>query len=118
MGQRLGSSADLLEKGPAILFRVIKEDQIYPGFAIRINSQAKAYLNVCAHVGLRLNRDRNTLFNREGNYLYCYSHGATFDPESGLCIQGPCKGLSLIPLQISEVDGNLILDDKVYEFYE
>lgn len=118
MGQCLGLSASLLEKGPGILFRVINEGQIYPGFVIRVNRQIRAYLNVCAHVGLRLNGDKNTLFSRDGKYLYCLSHGATFEPESGLCIQGPCKGLSLIHLKIIEVDGKLILDDKVYKYYE
>lgn len=118
MGHSLGLAADLPEKGPGFLFRVIKEGQIYPGFIIRVNFQARAYLNVCAHVGLRLNGEKNSLFSRDGNYLYCHSHGATYDPETGLCIQGPCKGLSLIPLKITDINGKLFLDDEVYEYYE
>lgn len=118
MAHCLGLASDLQEKGPGIIFRVIKEGRIFPGLMIRVNQQAKAYLNVCAHAGLRLNGDKNTFFSRDGNYLYCYSHGATYDPDTGLCIQGPCKGLSLIPLESSERDGKLYLEDKVYEYYE
>ena len=118
MGHCLGLAGDLVEKGPAILFRVIKDGQIYPGFVIRFNGLAKAYLNVCAHVGLRLNRGENNLFSRNGEHLYCRAHGAVYDPDTGRCLQGPCKGLSLIPLQLKENDGKLLLDDEVYQYYE
>ncbi|NIB38711.1 Rieske 2Fe-2S domain-containing protein [Pseudomaricurvus alkylphenolicus] len=114
----VGVSSDLQEKGPGILFRVIKEGTIYHALMIRINQQAKAYLNVCAHAALRLNGDRNTFFSRDGNYLYCHAHGATYEPETGLCIRGPCEGLSLIPLTSSERDGRLYLEDETYQYYE
>jgi len=113
----LGLASDLQEKGPGITFRVIKEGTIYPALIIRINQQARAYLNVCAHVGLRLNGDKNTFFNRDGSFLYCNAHGATYDPESGLCVRGPCKDLSLIPLDIEQNEGKLYLVDANYAYY-
>jgi len=118
MDHYLGLAADVPEKGPATFFRVIKDGQIYPGFVTRVNDQVKAYLNVCAHVGLRLNGEKNNLFSRDGNYLYCHAHGAIYEPDTGLCLQGPCKGLSLISLRLKEINGKLFLDDEVYEFYE
>jgi nitrite reductase/ring-hydroxylating ferredoxin subunit len=32
------------------------------------------------------------------------THGALYEPDSGLCLEGPCKGLSLyrLPVKVDE----------------
>ena len=57
-------------------------------------------------------------FHRDGDYLYCHNHGAIYNPESGLCIRGPCRGLSLIPLAVQVSGGKLFLVDEVYQSYD
>ena len=41
--------------------------------------------------------------------LTCKAHGATFRPDDGLCVSGPCKGAKLTALPVSscEVSGGL-----------
>tara|TARA_B110001469_G_C9578983_1_gene287147 strand:+ start:325 stop:660 length:336 start_codon:yes stop_codon:yes gene_type:complete len=109
---------DLPSQGSAIQFRVIKDERLYPGFVIRVEEQAKGYLNVCPHMGLRLNGSSGNLLSREGTYIYCYSHGATFEPDSGLCVRGPCEGLSLIPIAIEQDNEKIFLVDEIYTFYD
>jgi nitrite reductase/ring-hydroxylating ferredoxin subunit len=118
MTSLLGLSTDLEERGPGLMFRVNKSGRIYPALAIRYEGKTQAYLNVCAHQGLRLNRDKNLFFNRDGNLLKCMSHGAMFEPDSGLCSWRPCEGLSLIPLQVIEEDENILFQDEDYELIE
>ena len=114
----LGLAADIEERGPGLMFHVNKGGRIYPALVIRYEGKIRAYLNVCAHQGLRLNRDKNIFFNRDGNLLKCMSHGAMFEPDSGVCSWGPCEGLSLIALQVSEEDENIYYRDKDYDLIE
>ena len=118
MTSLLGLSADLEERGPGLMFRVSKDGRLYPALAIRYGGKIRAYLNVCAHQGLRLNRDKNLFFNRDGNLLKCMSHGAMFEPDTGVCSWGPCEGLSLIALNVVEDDENIFFQDEEYDLVE
>ena len=42
-------------------------------------------------------RDRN-------KFIICATHGAIYQPETGLCVGGPCKGkkLTTMPFEIEE----------------
>ena len=111
MTSQLGLSSDLTERGHGLMFRVSNGEKIYPAFAIRYEGIARACLNDCAHVGLRLNRDSNILFNQNGNLLQCMSHGAVYAPDSGLCTWGPCEGMNLIGLTVVEQDEKYNLVD-------
>jgi nitrite reductase/ring-hydroxylating ferredoxin subunit len=50
-------------------------------------------------------------FDDSGLYLICSTHGATYEPHTGFCVGGPCKGKSLQRLEIEERDGNIFLKD-------
>ncbi len=67
----------------------------------------EAYLNSCPHAGTPLNLVGDTFTNLAGNMLLCRTHGAMFDPNSGLCLSGPCKGQWLPKIAISDQDGNI-----------
>jgi nitrite reductase/ring-hydroxylating ferredoxin subunit len=41
--------------------------------------------------------------------LVCATHGATYEPATGHCIMGPCKGSHLIAAQVEERDGSVYL---------
>lgn len=50
----------------------------------------------------------SSLFTVDGQYLMCKSHGAVFDPSSGICVAGPCQGQALVPLETRVMeDGSL-----------
>lgn len=112
-------SSETLRKGEtAFSFNVAKDGRIWPAFIIRFEGKVLAYLNVCAHAALRLDGGRGQFFSRDGKSLVCVSHGAVYQPDTGLCISGPCRGLSLIPLRIAEIDGDIYYDDCDYEYCE
>jgi nitrite reductase/ring-hydroxylating ferredoxin subunit len=65
-------------------------------FVCRFGKEYHAYVNECPHHHQRLDWEKNNFF--EPNYLkvlMCGKHGAQFDPETGVCISGPCKGARL-----------------------
>ena len=61
---------------------------------IRRGEQAYAYRNVCPHAGRLLNWAPGRFLFDKGR-LVCAAHGAVFEVETGLCVDGPCRGSSL-----------------------
>ena len=47
------------------------------------------------------------IFTNQGDALMCQTHGAVYEPDTGLCTRGPCVGASLFPLEVTEEDGVL-----------
>jgi len=69
------------------------------GFVIRRGDAVYAYRNVCPHAGHPLNWKPDAFLTRDRTRIMCSVHGAIFEPETGLCIGGPCPGRSLTPLR-------------------
>ena len=100
----LCSSNDLQERGVAVPFDVLHAGQTCRGFAVRFNGQVVAYLNRCTHVAMEMDWKPNRFFDDTGRWLLCATHGATYEPSSGACAGGPCRGgLNAIP--VMERDG-------------
>lgn len=114
----VGSSGDLANSGSAITFRVRKQNRIFPAFVVRFEGKVRAFLNVCPHAGLRLNRDSPEVFHSVEKYLFCTAHGAGFDPKTGACVVGPSVGLSLIKLNVREAEGVIVLQEEEYQLYD
>ena len=49
----------------------------------------------------------NRFFDAAGAYLVCGTHGATYEPHTGLCVAGPCVGEVLRALPVSVEDGGI-----------
>ncbi len=71
------------------------------------NGAIYAYVNACPHQHTPLETFPGKFFDAEGNLLVCSTHGARFEPESGLCVSGPCEGKSLTKISLTERDGGL-----------
>jgi nitrite reductase/ring-hydroxylating ferredoxin subunit len=39
--------------------------------------------------------------------LICATHGALYEPDSGVCIDGPCRGTRLAPVAMNERGGGI-----------
>jgi nitrite reductase/ring-hydroxylating ferredoxin subunit len=39
----------------------------------------------------------------------CDKHGALFEVDTGLCLDGPCEGKGLSPLSLQVVDGSICI---------
>lgn len=103
------ASSDLEEGGKGVRFNVTRHGREEPAFVVRYDGVPRAFLNRCAHVPVELDWQTSDFFDLQGLYLVCAYHGAAYDPVGGLCIGGPCKGRSLIPLTVSESDGRIFL---------
>jgi len=104
------ASDALAEKGRGVRFEMHVESGVMAhAFAVRYGGKVYAYLNRCAHVGIELDWNAGEFFDESGLYLICATHGATYRPDSGECIAGPCRGRRLQQLEIEERDGGIFL---------
>lgn len=107
---RVICASDALENGGAgVRFVTDTEDGPQPAFAVRFSGKVYAYINRCAHVPVELDWTDGAFFDYSKLYLICATHGATYLPENGVCVQGPCRGKRLTPLAVEERDGQILL---------
>lgn len=102
--QALCNSADLRDGGRAVPFDVVHAGQTCRAFAIRYQGQAHAYLNRCSHVAMEMDWQPDRFFDDTGRWLVCATHGATYEPATGACRGGPCRG-GLIKIDLVEQGG-------------
>ena len=100
----LCASADLVNSGAAVPFEVVYGGQTCRAFAVRYQGEVHAYLNRCAHVAMEMDFQPNQFFDRSGDWLICATHGALYQPQTGQCRGGPCRG-GLVKIALSERDG-------------
>ena len=81
------------------------------GFAVRFDGEPRAFVNRCPHLGVELDWEPGEFFEETGLYLVCSTHGAIFEPSTGLCVAGPCRGARLEAIAIEERDGLVQLID-------
>ena len=106
-------SAALPERGTGIRFTIAAAGGEEKGFAVRHGGTVCAYVNRCPHLGTELDWQPGEFFELTGLYLVCSTHGALFEPRTGYCVAGPCRGASLEPLEVRERDGRVfLLNDK------
>jgi nitrite reductase/ring-hydroxylating ferredoxin subunit len=88
-------------------FLVGSGDWPFRGVVIRLDGRLYAYANICPHKLHPLNAADDGFFVHGERLLRCASHQALFDPESGLCVAGPCAGQRLAALACGR-DGELV----------
>ncbi len=106
--QRICDSTELAELGNATLFRT---PDGRAALAVRWQGAPRAYLNDCAHAGGPLDFE-GQVFERSGRYLMCARHGAIYEPDTGRCVGGPCRGARLVALAVEERDGAVWLREQ------
>lgn len=101
----------LVDGGLAVRFEITLAEppRTLPGFAIAFDGAHYAYVNSCPHRGTELDWQPGEVFDESGLYLVCATHGASFEPTSGLCVGGPCHGDRLRPLAIKVVGNDVVL---------
>jgi len=100
--------ADLGDPGAREFF-VGEGDWPFRGFLVQVNGRLRAYANVCPHKGHPLNLADDEFLVPGQALLRCASHGALFEPESGLCVFGPCAGRSLTALECWVENGEVLV---------
>lgn len=100
----LCNTSDLVDGGLAVPFDVVYGGQTCRAFAIRYLGRSHAYLNRCTHVAMELDYQANHFFDTTGHWLICATHGALYEPQTGACRGGPCRG-GLVKIDLTERDG-------------
>ena len=105
--QALCASADLEERGKAVVFDVLLWGQPARAFALRFDGRVVAYMNRCAHVPTELDWNPGDFLDAERRTIVCSVHGAQYAPATGHCLGGPCGRGRLMPIALREADGQV-----------
>jgi len=105
--QALCASADLQERGDAVMFEVLADGKPVSAIAVRYNTVAVAYLNRCAHLPAEMDWQPGQFWDMDKRFIVCAMHGALYDPPRGLCVMGPCRGAHLTSIPLSESEGRV-----------
>jgi nitrite reductase/ring-hydroxylating ferredoxin subunit len=86
------------------------EGKPFPIFVVRTLADSYVgYVNTCPHQGTWLNIGSGEFFADDRKLLKCGRHGAAFEIETGVCVDGPCKEKSLEPIALAVIDGEVCL---------
>ena len=105
------AAVDEVEEGKTLKFSFKRMERPMEGFVGRFNGTLFAYENTCRHIPISLDYGDNRFFTNQGDALMCQTHGAVYEPDTGLCTRGPCAGASLCPLAVVEEDGVLWFEE-------
>ena len=98
-----------LAHGAVMKFWLICEKYRIDCFLLNDGGSYHAYINRCRHMATPLDFVRNQFHTDEQRHLICMMHGAIYEPHSGLCVDGPCKGLSLYRLPVLVEQGEILV---------
>ena len=103
--QPLCPSADLAERGRAMVFDVLLWGQPARAFVLRHDGVLRGYINRCAHVPVEMDWQPGEFLDADKRFIVCSIHGASYEPAQGRCVGGPCGRSKLIALDVAEQGG-------------
>lgn len=106
-GLPLCAGTELQEAGRAWVWDVLQYGRPARAFALRFDGVVRAYLNRCLHVPVEMDWQPGEFFDIEKRFILCSIHGASYAPENGRCVGGPCGRGSLTPVAVAERDGQV-----------
>lgn len=110
LGARVIAQVDELQPGTVKKFWLICQKYRVDGFLVNDHGRFYAYVNRCRHMTTPLDFVRDQFLSEDGRHLMCYTHGALYEPATGLCVAGPCKGESLYRLPVRVDQGEVLVD--------
>ena len=112
----IGLVQDMQEGGKGLRFDVLNSrGESIPAFAVMFDYQYFAYLNKCGHIAVQLDYMPGEFFSDDGQTLICATHGAEYAPDTGACLGGPCYGIGLETLKITQHEDKLYLQGEDYK---
>lgn len=106
-GLPLCAGAELAERGRALLFDVMLWGRPARAFVLRFEGRPVAYVNRCAHVPTEMDWLPGEFLDAGREFIVCAVHGALYEPDSGRCVGGPCRGARLIAVPVREIDAQV-----------
>jgi len=104
------AKVDEVAPGSVKKFWLICQKYRVDAFLINHGGNFFAYVNRCRHMTTPLDFIRDEFLSEDRRYLMCYTHGALYEPNTGLCVAGPCKGESLFPLPLRVDRGEVLVN--------
>lgn len=77
-------------------------------FVVKVDGKIRAYRNRCPHQQAYLEYRKDHFLSADRRQIVCHAHNARFDPESGRCVSGPCRGKFLEPIAV-KVEGEMLV---------
>jgi nitrite reductase/ring-hydroxylating ferredoxin subunit len=103
------ADATTIAPGQSAVFRLARGDRTISAFLVNYRGAYYAWVNRCPHAGTPLDAWPNEFFSEDGRHLVCSTHGAVFDPATGVCVEGPCPGARLEPLAVARAGDDLVV---------
>ena len=100
--ERAVSTASELAEGQTVKFSFQENGDRREGFVIRHRGRVFAYRNECRHIPMTMDWVENRFLSRDRCYIQCATHGALYQIDTGLCIDGPPAGERLRSLEVVE----------------
>ncbi|HFC30974.1 MAG TPA: Rieske (2Fe-2S) protein [Oceanospirillales bacterium] len=88
-------------------FSLQSETGLVSVMLIRKAGEYKAYINACPHQGRRMDYSSGQFLLTETGNIICPAHGAEFKADTGLCVNGPCLGQSLVSAFVQTDEKNI-----------
>jgi len=107
-GRKLIARVGELAPGATKKFIIKPGGHEVEAFLVNFDGGLYAYVNRCRHIPLTLDWVDNRFFTEDGRHIICANHGATYVPNTGECVWGPCLGASLQPVALE------IAQEKIY----
>ena len=79
----------------------------WPIVLVRKDKHIYGYVNRCPHQHIPLDFEPKQFLDSSMSHLLCGKHGAQFDIPTGHCIDGPCRGERLEPIDLIIDEGDL-----------
>ena len=105
--QHLCAGEQLAERGTALLFDVLQYGAPARAFALRFDGRVVAYLNRCLHVPTEMDWQPGEFLDGDREFIICSIHGASYAPQTGRCVGGPCGRGKLTGIQVIEREGQV-----------
>lgn len=111
MTKRLCALADLADPG-SLAVNMEQSGLPWDLCVVRKNDQVFAYINHCPHAGSPLDWVPGEFLSVDKAHIQCATHHALFEIESGKCVNGPCVGDRLKPVDIEIVGDEVFFKAK------
>ena len=103
----LCASAELEERGRAVVWDVLEYGRPARAFALRFDGTVRAYMNRCLHVPTEMDWQPGEFLDMDKRWILCSIHGATYEPTDGRCVGGPCGRGKLTAVSVQEQGGQV-----------
>jgi nitrite reductase/ring-hydroxylating ferredoxin subunit len=110
-GDLLMASVELAE-GEARIIQIEDGERTEEVILVRTSSGCRGYFNRCRHLPISLDWGDGEVLHESGKLFLCRNHGALFRLADGLCVSGPCQGLSLLSVDIEERAEGIYLSEN------